>query len=181
MQNFLWKSTILTRSKNPRLNKNESIMSKCSPVFQYGRQMEGSVLSEMAETPSESHRWPDSVSDNNVRLWPGCSWRWCSGLAPPLPLGSSGSPGSQGLNSKQQIRMIKRKKTTTCIVFFFLNAATDWEGWFCICLWSCVQGHRAPLCSQSSWGSSVEETGRCGTYVPHTHFSVHAHAWNRCV
>lgn len=112
--------------------------------------------------------WLDSIW-NNVRLWPWCSWRWCSDLVPPLPLGSSGSPGSQGLNGKQQTTIIiKSDNGVCCVSAEHRRTVTDWVGWFCICLWSCVLGHRALQGSRGSEGSSVEETGT-GWTLKQTH------------
>lgn len=39
------------------------------------------------------------------------------------------------------------------------RTVTDWGGWFCIGLSSCVPEHRGQQRSQSSEGSSVGETG----------------------
>lgn len=43
----------------------------------------------------------------------------------------------------------------------FYRKVTDWGGWFCICLWSCVLERPALLRWQSLGGSSAEEKATC--------------------
>lgn len=49
-----------------------------------------------------SRSGPSFICVELVRLWPWCSWRWCSAPVQVLLLGSAGSLGSLGLNRKQQ-------------------------------------------------------------------------------
>lgn len=134
-------------------------------------------LKHYPDTLLESCRWPDLIW-NKVRLWPWCSWRWCSGLAPPLPLGSSGSPGSQGLNSKQQTSMINRRKKTASSEFL------QWSYW----LGRMVLYLSLIMCPGTSSSAALTKFGGifCGgdrdglnvkTNTPHlTHSSMSTHA-----
>lgn len=55
--------------------------------------------------------------------------------------------------------MINGNKHTKSFSTEVRRTVTDWGGWFCIGLSSCVPEHRGQQRSQSSEGSSVGETG----------------------
>lgn len=127
-----------------------------------------------AELPPVWRRTIQALNiSNKIRLWPWCSWHWCSGLAPSLPPGSSGSPGSQGLNKKDKNKQTTRVKQRLLCFFWgeTIRWITDLAGWFCICLSSCVLGHPALQRSQSSEGSSDEKTGT-GWTLKQTHLML---------
>lgn len=65
------------------------------------------------------------------------------------------------MESSKPVRCRKRNKKNRRPAQTLHSEVTDWEGWFCICLWSCVLEHPALRRWRSLEGSSAEENGRC--------------------
>lgn len=108
--------------------------------------------------------------------WPGCSWRWCSGLDLLPLLGSSAPPGFLGLSS-QPTAMSSTGGGAEKALHTDICMATHWVGWFCICPWSYVLEHQA-LPSLRSWEGFSERKTRSWFIIFHK--SKEKHMWTSC-